>query len=205
MQRVKDTGAAELIAADDTINSAPRCLDASGIRSAVEKAGFSMVACGSGDFVERTFKCSDLAGVRVMKRLYDADVLIDVPVIKSHGTTKMTGGLKNLVGMVSDRQAMHASASLDVAIADLGKALQPDLVIADAYRVMVTGGPGGGREQRRPQAPRGHRATTRSPWTPTPPRCWWLSPQDVDHLKAAYDEGIGEIDTGKLNFLRVSS
>ncbi len=112
MQRVRDAGASEVIAVDNTINSAARCLDTSGIRSAVEKAGFSAVACGSGDFVERTFKCSDLKSVRVMKRLYDADVFIDVPVIKSHGTTKMTGSLKNLMGMVSDRQAMHASASL---------------------------------------------------------------------------------------------
>ncbi len=30
-----------------------------------------------------------------------------------------------------------------------------------------------------------------------------LSPRDVDHLKAAYDEGVGEIDTDRLNFIRV--
>lgn len=203
MQRVKDAGATEVVAADNTINFAPLCLDNSGIRSAVEKAGFSAVACGKGDFVERTFKCSDLKSVQVMKRLYDADVFIDVPVIKSHGTTKMTGSLKNLMGMVYDRQAMHASDSLDVAIADLGKALQPDLVIADAYRVMVTGGPGGGGNS---VVHKPHEVIVSDDMVAVDAYAatlLGLSPQDVDHLKAAYDEGIGEIDTGKLNFIRV--
>ena len=58
-----------------------------------------------------------------MKRLLDADVFINAPVIKSHGMTRMTASLKNLMGLIYDRQAFHSSASLEACIADLGKAL----------------------------------------------------------------------------------
>ncbi len=30
-------------------------------------------------------------------------------------------------------------------------------------------------------------------------------PRDISHVLAAYEAGVGEIDTGKLNFLRVQA
>jgi len=118
----------------------------------------------------------------------------------------MTASLKNLMGLVSDRQALHASASLDVAIADLGKALQPDLVIADAFRVLATAGPRGGGENDVIKAPHevivGDDMVAVDAYAAT---LLGLSPAEVDHVKAAFDEGVGEIDTGKLDFRRVGT
>lgn len=203
LQRLKDAGAAEVIAVDNTIDFGPLCLDTSGIRAAVEKAGFSAVnVSNAGDFVDQTFKCGDLGSVKVMKRLYDADVFVDVPVIKSHSNTKMTASLKNLMGMIYDRQAFHSSASLDQCIADLGKALHPDLVIADGYRVMMTGGPGGGRNSSLStphEVAVGDDMVAVDAYAAT---LLGLDPLTVEHVKAAYDAGLGEIDTGRLNFIR---
>ena len=145
IRRVREAGASEVIVVDHTIDSPKLCLDYSGIKAAAEKAGCSAVSVNDqGEYVEQTFKCSDLGSVLVMKRLFDADVFINAPVIKSHGMTRLTASLKNLMGLIYDRQAFHSSASLDACIADLAKALRPDLVIADAYRVLATAGPRGG-------------------------------------------------------------
>ncbi len=159
LRRVREAGASEVIVVDHTIDSPKLCLDYSGIKAAAEKAGCSAVSVNDqGEYVEQTFKCSDLGSVQVMKRLFDADVFINAPVIKSHGMTRLTASLKNLMGLIYDRQAFHSSASLDACIADLAKALRPDLVIADAYRVLATAGPrGGGKNDVINDAPRDHR------------------------------------------------
>ena len=61
-------------------------------------------------------------------------MLVDVPVIKSHGNTYITAGMKNLMGLVLSPRSLHRD--LDNCIVDLARTLRPNLVIADAYRVM---------------------------------------------------------------------
>jgi hypothetical protein len=64
----------------------------------------------------------------------------------------------------SNRQAFHSSASLEACIADLAKALQPDLVIADAYRVLATAGPAA--EGRTTSSRRPTRSSSATTWLP---------------------------------------
>jgi uncharacterized protein (DUF362 family) len=205
LRRVKGAGASEVIVVDHTIDSPKLCLDYSGLKAAAERTGCSAVSVNDqGEYVEKTFKCGDLGSVQVMKRLFDADVFINAPVIKSHGMTRMTASLKNLMGLIYDRQAFHSFASLDACIADLAKALQPDLVVADAYRVLATAGPRGGGVNDVITTP--HEIIVGDDMVAVDAYAATLlgaKPQDISHVLTAYTVGVGEIDTGKLNFQRV--
>jgi uncharacterized protein (DUF362 family) len=205
LRRIKEAGASEVIVVDHTIDAPQPCLAESGIKAAAEGVGCSAISVNDeGEYVRQTFKCSDLGSVKVMKRLLDADVFINAPVIKHHGMTLLTASLKNLMGLVYDRQAFHSSASLDVCIADLAKALQPDLVIADAYRVLATGGPRGGGRNDVIKTP--HEVIVGNDMVAIDSYAATLidtKPRKVEHLVMAYEAGVGEIDTSKMNVIRV--
>ena len=74
--------------------------------------------------------------------ILQADVLINVPVLKSHGGARLTVAMKNLMGAVWDRGEWHAN-DLHQCIADFATHRKPDLNVVDAYNVLLRHGPRG--------------------------------------------------------------
>lgn len=71
--------------------------------------------------------------IAVPEIVLEADVIINVPKLKRHSLTKITGGMKNLFGLLSkeSRRKLHAYG-LERGIFELNKAIKSDLVIVDA-------------------------------------------------------------------------
>ena len=106
---------------------------------------------------ERTFfrevkvpKGKDLESVEVVKEILDGYILINIPVAKSHSATGVSLGMKGLMGLVWDRESFHSRFNLNQAIADLGTVIKPQVTILDATRALVSGGPGGPGEVKKP-------------------------------------------------------
>ena len=74
-----------------------------------------------------------LRPMEIACRALDADVLIDLPVLKGHCQTNMTCALKNLKGCLPDREKrrFHSDGLIEP-IAALGAVLKPSLVIVDS-------------------------------------------------------------------------
>ena len=71
--------------------------------------------------------------ISVCRRAYEADFLIDLPVLKGHCQTVMTCALKNLKGCISDREKRHFhTLGLHKPIGALAAVLKPHLVIVDS-------------------------------------------------------------------------
>ncbi|MDO4741606.1 MAG: DUF362 domain-containing protein [Eubacteriales bacterium] len=71
--------------------------------------------------------------VAVCRRAYEADYLIDLPVLKGHCQTVMTCALKNLKGCISDKEKRHFhTLGLNKPIGALAAALKPHLIIVDS-------------------------------------------------------------------------
>ena len=83
-----------------------------------------------------------LKNAKVHKLAINPEVFINIPVLKSHGGTKITCALKNYMGCVYDRPLWHRS-DLPQCIADFGTFQKTTLTIVDAYRVMLEHGPRG--------------------------------------------------------------
>lgn len=152
-----------------------------------KKSQFKQVAIGKGKVLKRT---------DVIKEVLDCDVLINVPVLKVHSTTKMTAGIKNLMGIVWDRQAWHVSADLDQCIADFLYAVKPQLTIVDCTTVLLSNGPKGP----------GKTKTLNKVVASTDPvacdayACTLIDIKgsQVPHLAKAAKLGFGEIDVAKM-------
>jgi uncharacterized protein (DUF362 family) len=72
----------------------------------------------------------------------EADVLINVPIAKHHSLARLTMGLKNLMGVVRDRNQMHLN--LGQRVADVASVVRPALTVVDCVRILMNHGPTGG-------------------------------------------------------------
>ena len=86
----------------------PLCLPNSGIKAAVEAAGGQAFNTNKQSFYTEV----DMGGTILKKVLFskdvlNADVLINFPILKHHMMTKVTMGLKGMMGLVWDRGYFH--------------------------------------------------------------------------------------------------
>jgi uncharacterized protein (DUF362 family) len=115
----------------------------SGIDEQVRAAGGEMVPMPTFKYTTVDLpQAVSLKSTEAFKDALEADVLIDVPIAKHHGSTRLTLGMKNLMGLVLDRGSIHTN--LGQRIADLTTLFRPTLTIVDAIRILMDNGPTGG-------------------------------------------------------------
>ncbi len=83
-----------------------------------------------------------LKKVSVPKTLLGVDKVIFLPCLKTHKYSKFSGSLKLSVGFMksSERVMLHAWG-LQEKIAELNRIISPDLIIMDARKCFINGGP----------------------------------------------------------------
>ena len=132
----------------------------------------------------------------------NADLVIDVPIAKHHSLAKLTLAMKNLMGVISKRSAMHSN--LGQRLADLASLVRPGLVVVDAVRILMDNGPTGGKlEDVRKMdtviatadivAADSYAATL-----------FGRQPLDLDYVRAGTEMGLGRSDLGNLRIEELS-
>jgi uncharacterized protein (DUF362 family) len=151
-------GAASITACDANSSASARAVKFEGLGypEPFKKAGFKMDAVGFDEtishvFVEKsTWRSHPKIGV--VKTLHEADVVINIPVVKRHGGARFTCALKNHFGSVygSLRFVAHGKLNkegdagkefFDVALAEFADAVRPELNIVDARTLLTRAGP----------------------------------------------------------------
>jgi uncharacterized protein (DUF362 family) len=123
--------------------SAEEAYQISGVAEQVKAAGGEMVVMSRLKFV-----LTEIPDAKSLKqsRIYDealkADVLINVPIAKDHALARLTLGMKNLMGLIWDRPAIHGD--MGERLADLTSIIRPKLTVVDAVRILTANGPTGG-------------------------------------------------------------
>ena len=115
----------------------------SGISEVVRAAGGNMIL-----MTEMKYRNTEIPEGRDIKEwpvygdVLDTDVLINVPVAKHHSLARLTLGMKNLLGIIHDRNQFHVN--LGQRIADLNSVVRPTLTLVDAVRILMNHGPASG-------------------------------------------------------------
>ena len=205
-----DAGARQVMVMDYTLGKAEVCLDRSGIRDVCkglknvyvvgvsERKFFREVKVPKGKILDR---------VEVLKEVLESEVLISLPVAKSHSATGVSMGLKGLMGLIWDRQIFHTS-NINECIADLATVIRPQLTILDATRALVSGGPAGPGEVAKPNLvvvgldPVAVDAfgVSVAPWYGQN-----FKGKQVEHLAVAHQRGLGKIEIETLRILKVKA
>lgn len=141
-------GAKEVTVFDHTCDDWRKTYKTSGIEDAAKAAGAKVVPAHEESYY-REVKLPNgksLKSAKIHEAILDCDVWINVPILKNHGGANLTISMKNLMGIVWDRQIFHRT-DLHQCIADICTLQKkPILNIVDAYRVMKTNGPRGRSE-----------------------------------------------------------
>jgi len=144
VEQCKMAGAKTVYVFDNPVAEWTRSYKNSGIEDAVKKAGGTMVSGKSEGYYHAVTvpKGKRLKNAKVHELILESDVFINVPVLKSHGGSTLSIAMKNMMGIVWDREFWHSN-DLHQCIADFATFRKPDLNIVDAYRVMKRNGPRG--------------------------------------------------------------
>jgi uncharacterized protein (DUF362 family) len=189
-----EAGAKEVKVFDRPCNSGRRTYQRSGIADAAAKAGANVMFVEDDMFVP-----VKIPGARVMKEwllfrdALEADVLINAPILKHHGATGVTAGMKNLMGCAGGDRGQWHRDQLDQRIADVQLALKPDLVVVDAFRVLTAHGPQGGTPRDIRDMKTVAVSTDIVSADAYAAKLFGVEPADIAHIQFASEMGLGEI------------
>jgi uncharacterized protein (DUF362 family) len=200
-----DAGAKEVSVVDHPCDEWQRCYTDSGIEKAVKDAGGKMVPGASEKYYHPVAVKAGrtLTSTEEHEVILDADVFINVPILKSHSGTRLTAGMKNLMGNVWDRGTWHR---LDVnqCIADFSTYRKPTLNVLDAYLVMTANGPRGISTNDVVVMKAQLISTDILALDVAGAKLFGVKPEDVRYIEIASQMKIGRKDLDNLNIKRIS-
>ncbi len=138
-----EAGAKTVKVGDHPCHPAKQAYRTSGIAAATKAGGGQVVYLD-----ERRFRDMELGGDRletwpVYTEIAEADLVINVPVVKHHGLTNASLAMKNYMGTIGgQRTAWHQH--MDPCLVDITRFMRPRLTVIDAVRVLDAHGPQGG-------------------------------------------------------------
>jgi uncharacterized protein (DUF362 family) len=135
--------------------------------------------------------------------ILDADTVINVPIAKNHGSATLTLGMKNLMGVIQDRNTLHAKG-LHQCIADLNLAVKPQLTIVDAIRILTANGPTGGNldDVKRLDTLIASADVVAADAYAT--GLFGMKPADVGYIKLGAGMGLGTMDLGNIKIEEIA-
>ena len=133
-----------------------KVLEKAGIVKVAEEAGAEVVVFGKDGwhamFDRKGWRRVKVPGgqylrkVSLAKEALEIEKIVYVPLIKTHHAAEFTGAIKLSMGSVKpffDQITFHAR-HLQEKLAELSLVVKPDLIIMDARKVFITGGPAKG-------------------------------------------------------------
>ncbi len=200
----REAGASRIMILDHTLASGKTCIKITGIGPACDTLAGGMVhTINNPSFFKETKirQAKSLSRTDVARECLKADVLIAVPVAKSHSSTGVSLSMKGMMGLIHDRGIMHRM-DLNESIVDLATLLKADLAVIDATRVLSTGGPGGPGKVLKRDTVIASRDMVAADAYAVSAFEWYgrkYRPNQVKHIRLAHERGLGRADIKNLN------
>jgi uncharacterized protein (DUF362 family) len=200
-----EAGAKRVYVFDNALDSWRLAYATSGIEAASKSAGATVVPASSNGYYQEV----DIPGARILtsakvhELVIESDVFINVPVLKHHGSARITAAMKNLMGVVWNRNFYH-SRGLNQCIADFPLYRAPDLNVVDAYRVMMAGGPRGSSYALQTELMKMQIIGTDIVAVDTAAaKTWGIDPSRVGYIPLGAELGLGTTDLDSLAVERI--
>jgi uncharacterized protein (DUF362 family) len=198
-------GAKDVYVFDHTCDNWVNCYKNSAIEKYAKSGGAKVVPANS----ESYYQSIEIPGgiklksAKVHELLLETDVFINVPILKDHSSTRMTGCLKNSMGLVWDRGYWHSN-DLNQCIADYALyEKKPALNVIDCYNVMVKHGPQGVSKEDVVLMKSQILTTDWVAGDAAAARMLNLDVEKVEYIPIAHKMGIGNMNLDSLNIKRI--
>jgi uncharacterized protein (DUF362 family) len=140
-----------------------------------------------------------LKSTNVFKGILDADCYINVPVAKAHHLTTVTLAMKNQIGCVEKMGLFH-QFGLHPSIAESATAIKPHLCILDATRMIMNDieGPEIVKLENKILA-----STDMAALDAQGAVLFGYDPDKIEYIKLAHKLGVGQINSKKIELIRI--
>jgi uncharacterized protein (DUF362 family) len=197
-----NAGAKEVKVFDRTCNNPQRCYNSSQIEAKAKEAGAEVSHIRDTRYTNLAINGDHVKEWPIYRDYLEADKVINVPIAKHHSLSRVTLGMKNLMGVMGgNRGELHNSFSEKMA--EINRRILPTLTIIDAYRILIDNGPVGGN----PEHVRLKKTLIASPCVVSADyvalELFNLKPDEVDHIKQAITKGLAKYDLNTLQVKRV--
>jgi len=195
-------GAKQVKVFDRTCNEKNRCYRNSEIEKAAYEAGAEVTHIRENKFHPLKLDGRILKEWLVYEEYLEADKVINLPIAKHHGLSKVTLGLKNLMGVMGgNRGSLHNQ--FPQKMADINSHIKPTLTIIDGYRILTENGPQGGSLNyvQMPKALVASDCIVSADWVAL--SLFGLKPSDVEYIRVAAERGLARYDTANLQVKRI--
>ncbi len=190
-------GAKTVKVGDHPCHPARQAYRNSGIAKAVEAAGGRMVYLDEKRYKDMPLGGEFLKEWPVYLEVAEADLVINVPILKHHSLTGCSMAMKNYMGVIGgNRSAWHQN--MDVCLADITRFMKPRVTVLDAVRVLTDHGPQGGDPddvEVRGIVAAGTDIVAIDAFGAT---LLGHRPEDIGHIAGAAKRGLGTLDFASL-------
>jgi uncharacterized protein (DUF362 family) len=184
--------------------TADQAYEFTGIGEQVKAAGGEMVVMKDMQFQEHDIPgAANLKTVSINDLIYNADVLINVPIAKDHSLAHLTLGMKNLMGAIKHRERLHSYMA--ESLTDLNTILKPQLTIIDAVRILMANGPTGGNLDDVKQTNTVIASADIVAADSFAAGLFGVKPSELGYLVEASKRGIGRLDLENLKIQEINA
>jgi uncharacterized protein (DUF362 family) len=197
-----EAGAKTVKVFDHPVTDPRRTYKQSGIADAAAAAGAAVTFMDDRKFKDMRINGRSLKSWPLYTEIFEADKVINVPIAKTHGISRLTLGMKNWMGVMGGwRGRIHQR--VDESIVDLAMFIKPALTVLDAVRILTDNGPQGGNladVKRLDMVVAGTDVVAVDAFGAT---LFGMKPADLGCVRIGHELGLGRMELARLNIKRI--
>lgn len=125
-------------------------------------------------------------------RIVTQSAIISAAKLKTHMSTKVTLGMKNMFGLLPDKfKGKYHARGINKVIVDINTVLKPALTVIDGFVGMEGRGPSGGTPVKMDLIIAGKDVVATDA---TASRIMGFEPMEIPHIRKAFEKGLGNVD-----------
>jgi uncharacterized protein (DUF362 family) len=186
-----------VVESDATVTSADKAFEATGMKDMCLRNGVECINLrGEKDKVELDVPDGKTLKKIKVPRIVAESAVISAAKLKTHWTTGVTLGMKNMFGLLPDKfKARYHLKGINKVIVDINTVLRPALTVIDGFVGMEGRGPSSGKPVQMNLIIAGKDPVATDS---TACRVMGFDPHEISHIRKADRKGLGTIDDVEL-------
>jgi uncharacterized protein (DUF362 family) len=180
-----------VVESDATMTNADKAFEATGMKEMCKRNGVEFINLRYvKDKVKLDVPNEEVLGSITVPRIVAESAVISVAKLKTHVSTTVTLGMKNMFGLLPDKfKAKYHARGISKVIVDINTVVRPALTVIDGFVAMEGQGPVDGTPLQMNLRARDVVAADA-----TGARVMGMNPHDIAHIRRANQKGLGNID-----------
>ncbi len=182
-----------VVESDATMTNADKAYEATGMREMVQRNGVEFLNLRHvKDRVKIEIPQCETLGSVTVPRIVTESAIISAAKLKTHMSTDVTLGMKNMFGLLPDKfKGKYHVQGISKVIVDINTVLKSSLTVIDGFVGMEGRGPTDGKPVKMDLIVAGKDPVATDA---TASRIMGFDPHEISHIRRAHEKGLGNID-----------